>query len=337
MSEQKNILITGASGLIGPALAARLLSDPQYRVIMTDIVPPTVPSGAAHPGKAVCIAADLCDAKQVADLVRTAQPLHAVFMFHGIMSSGSEANPPLALKVNFDATRALLMHLSESNKGVRVIFASSNAVYGPPLPEIVTDQTTPTPTSVYGTCKYMVELLINDLSRRGLVDGFSVRFPSVSVRPGKPTAAASSFLSGIIREPMAHQECIVPIRDRAFKATLCSPSTCIENLVRVMNWPSDVLPPHIRAINFPGVIGSIQEMMDALAKLGGEDKLKYIKEEPNEVDERLLRSWAWNVDYSTPMKLGLKMDDGVEGLVKEYINGLGRTTQKTGTTGGSAG
>jgi nucleoside-diphosphate-sugar epimerase len=321
---KRNILITGASGLIGPALAARLLQDPQFRVILTDIVPPAVPPGAAHPENAECIAADLCDAAGVAALVARAQPLAAAFLFHGIMSAGSEADPALALRVNVDATRGLLLHLAEACRGVRVVLASSNAVYGPPLPELVTDATMPTPTGVYGTCKLMAELLVNDLTRRGGIDGFSVRFPTVSVRPGKPTAAASSFLSGIIREPMKGMECIVPLRDRDYKTPLCSPRVCVENLVRVLDWRSDVLPPHIRSVNFPGIVASVQDMRDALAKFGGEDKLQYIKEVEDEVAEKLLKSWACYVDYSTPLRLGLVKDESVESLVKEYIDGLTR-------------
>ena len=318
---QKHILITGASGLVGPLLAARLLDDPQYRVFMTDIVPPTVPAGVKHAENATCIAADLCDKTSLDELLRSTQPLSAAFLFHGIMSAGSEANPDLALRVNLDATRTLLLRLSETNRGLRVVFASSNAIYGPPLPELVTDATMPTPTGVYGTCKYMVELLVNDLTRRGCIDGFSVRFPTISVRPGKPTAAASSFLSGIIREPMNGLECVVPLTDRGFKTPLCSPRVCVENLLRVLAWKTDVLPAHIRSVNFPGIVVSIQEMVDALAKIGGEDKLKLIREETDEVSEKLLRSWACHVDYSTPLRLGLVLDENAEQLVREYVDG----------------
>jgi len=321
-SGQKHVLITGASGLVGPLLAARLLEDPQYRVFMTDVVPPSIPGAAKHPENATCIAADLCHQASIDELLRAAQPLHAAFLFHGIMSAGSEANPDLALRVNFDATRALLLSLAETNRGLRVVFSSSNAVYGPPLPELVTDATTPTPTGVYGTCKYMVELLVNDLTRRGCIDGFSVRFPSVSIRPGKPTAAASSFLSGIIREPMNGMECVVPLKDRSFKTPLCSPRVCVENLMKVLVWKSDVMPAHIRGVNFPGIVVSVQELLDALAKVGGDDKLKLIREEPDEVSEKLLRSWACHVDYSTPLRLGLVLDESAEQLVREYVDSL---------------
>ncbi|CAK7243310.1 MAG: hypothetical protein STHCBS139747_004828 [Sporothrix thermara] len=318
-SQKRHYLITGAAGLVGPALAERLLEDPDNVVFLTDLVKPSVPAGAKHPENARLLEADLCDATAMESVVAAALPLTAAFVFHGVMSGASEANPALALKVNVDAVRGMLLHLAAVQRGVRVIFASSNAVYGPPLPEVANEATTPTPTGVYGSCKYMMEILINDLNRRGEIDAFAVRFPTISVRPGKPAPAASAFLSGIIREPMNGLECALPLTDRQFKATLCSPRVAIENLVRVAAWPSDKLPPHQRAINFPGVIASVQDLLEALAAVGGADKLALVRDEPNAAYEALLRSWAWNVDYSKPLALGLTRDKNAESLVREYV------------------
>ncbi|OAA55519.1 nucleoside-diphosphate-sugar epimerase [Niveomyces insectorum RCEF 264] len=318
---KKHYLITGSGGMVGPPLAARLLEDPNNIVFLADLVKTPI-EGVKHPENARVIEADLCDPAAVAKVVAAAMPLTAVFVFHGIMSGASEANPALAMRVNIDAVRSLLLHLSEVQRGVRVIYASSNAVYGPPLPDIVTEATTPTPTGVYGSCKYMMEILINDMTRRGCIDAYSVRFPTISVRPGKPSPAASAFLSGIIREPMNGLPCGLPLKDRNFKATLCSLSAVLENLVRVAAWKSDVLPSHMRAINFPGIIASVQDLLDALEKIGGKDKLALVHDEPNAEYERLLRSWAWNLDYSFPVSLGLIRDKDAEGLVKEYVASL---------------
>ncbi|EFX00621.1 nucleoside-diphosphate-sugar epimerase [Grosmannia clavigera kw1407] len=320
---QKKYLITGAAGMVGSNLAARLLQDPENIVTLTDIIEPPIPVRARYPENARALAADLSDGDALVRVVAMSVPLTAVFVFHGIMSGASEANPSLAYRVNFDATRALLLHLVDVQRGVRIIFASSNAVYGPPLPAIVSEATMPTPTGVYGTCKFMVELLINDMHRRGCIDAFSVRFPTISVRPGKPAPAASAFLSSIIREPLNGQLSALPLRDRSFKATLCSPHTCIENLIRVASWKSDVLPRHQRAINFPGIIASVQDLLDALANVAGEDKLALVTDEPHEAYEALLRSWAWNLDYSLPLSLGLKKDESAEGLVREYVESMG--------------
>ena len=343
---QKNIIITGAGGLVGPLLASRLLNSPEYRVILTDVTDPIIPSGVTYPSNAVVLKGDITQPEFVASLVAAAQPLHAVFIFHGIMSAGSEANFELSLRVNVDSIRVLTDTLRTTNPGVRIIYASSLAVYGQPLPEEtkVTDEVTPTPQTTYGAHKLMNEIYLNELHRRGFLDVFVARFPTISVRPGKPTAAASSFLSGIIREPMNGQEwyaaplsptyvrlvelmvtpcSVIPIRDRNFKSYLASPRTIAENLIRVLNLDSHVLPRHIRHVNFPGISVSIQEMLDALAKFGGQDKLALVKEVPNAESERILRSWPQDFDTSTPvLRLGLVVDVSGEDLVREYIETL---------------
>jgi nucleoside-diphosphate-sugar epimerase len=322
----KNILITGAAGFIGQQLAARLLNDSSasYRVILSDIVEPPIPQYHGPADRADSIQADLCSPESLAGLVAASQPLAAVFIFHGIMSSGSEANPELSFAVNLDSTRFLLMTLTTTNPGVRVIYASSQAVYGPPLPPVVTDATTPTPASVYGTHKLMSELLINDLHRRGLINAFSLRFPSISVRAGKPTQAATSFLSGMIREPLNGQECVIPLKDRSYRAVLCSPTVLMDNLIKVMHLPSDSLPAHIRGMNVPGISATIQEMMDSLEAVGGKEALALLREEPDPVTERILRSWALDVDCSTALGLGLVRDESVQSLVREYWDKLQR-------------
>lgn len=332
MSENniKNVLITGAAGFIGQQLAARLLNDAsgQYRAILSDIVAPPIPPHAGPPERAVSVRADLRDPGSLGDLIASSRPLAAVFVFHGIMSSGSEADPHLSFAVNLDSTRALLMALAAASPGVRVVYASSQAVYGPPLPPVVTDSTAPTPASVYGTHKLMSELLINDLHRRGLLDAFSLRFPSISVRAGKPTQAASSFLSGIFREPLNGQKCVIPLKDRSYRAVLCSPSILMENLVKVMHLPKDSLPPHIRGMNVPGISATIQEMIDALEVFGGKEAVALLREESDPVTERILRSWALDVDCSTALRLGLVRDESVKSLVSEYWEKLQKQRAK---------
>ncbi|KAI0478224.1 hypothetical protein F4859DRAFT_50173 [Xylaria cf. heliscus] len=318
----KNIIITGAGGLVGPLIATRLLNEPGYNVILTDLVDPVVPAGVKHPENAKCLRGDITDASFVQSLLTAAQPLHAIFIFHGIMSAGSEANFDLSLAVNVNSVRDLLLALRATNPGLRVIYSSSQAVYGQPLPPKVTDDVIPTPEGTYGAHKLLTEIFINDMHRKGFVDAFILRFPSVVVRPGRPTNAASSFLSGMIREPMNGEECVIPLKDRGFRSFLCSPSSLQENLFRVLHMDTDKMPKHIRHINVPGVSVSIQELMDALAKHGGEDKLKFLKEETIPDLERILRSWSPDFDVSTPLRLGLTKDESGEDIVKEYIDSL---------------
>ncbi|KAI1405245.1 NAD(P)-binding protein [Hypoxylon fuscum] len=319
----KNIIVTGAGGFIGPLLAARLLNDPGYRLILTDLVEPVIPAGVKYPQNATTMKGDITDPTFVSSLLAAARPLSAIFIFHGIMSSGSEADWDLSLRVNLNSVQELLLALRSTYPGVRVIYSSSQAVFGQPLPAAkVTDDVTPTPEGTYGAHKLMNETFINDMHRRGFIDAFSLRFPTVSVRPGRPTNAASSFLSGMVREPMKGEECVVPLKDRAFKSYLTSPNTLQENLIRVLNMDSSKLPKHIRHINMPGISVSIQELMDALAKYGGEDKLQYIKEETDPNLERIIRSWAPELDTTTPLKLGFVKDESADSLVKQYIDSL---------------
>lgn len=226
------------------------------------------------------------------------------------------------MKVNVESVRNLLLAIRQTNPGVRVVYSSSQAVYGQPLPKVITDATTPTPEGTYGAHKFSTEIIVNDMHRKGFIDAFTVRFPTVVVRPGAPSFAAPSFLSGMIREPMKGEECVIPLADRGYRTYVCSPSSCIENLVRVLGMESDALPRHQRHIMFSGVSATIQEMMDALAKYGGEDKLKLLKEETNPDFERILRSWPEDFDPSTPDRLGLLRDKKVGDLVKEYIDSL---------------
>lgn len=310
------ILITGAGGFLGQFLARALLDDPSHTVILTDLIETPIPLGTKHTQNAKVIQCDL-----LTSLDKVVSPdLDAVYIFHGIMSAGSESNFDLGMKVNVDATRALLEKLRHTCPGVRVIYASSQAVYGRPFPDVITEDVMPTPQGSYGTAKLVCELLINDYTRRKFIDGFSLRFPTISVRPGKPSQAASSFISGIIREPLAGKECIVPIEDRSFPSWVCSPKTLINNLLHALTVPSDALPSHKRTVNAPGLMATIQDMRDALAKVAGEDKLQHIKEREDSEVAAILRSWAYNFDNSLALKLGYKPDSTFEQAVREYID-----------------
>ncbi|CEJ56118.1 Putative Nucleoside-diphosphate-sugar epimerase [Penicillium brasilianum] len=308
------ILITGAAGFIGQLLATELLNDPTYHVTLTDIVQPPIPKGVRHPENATAVKADLINA--ASDVVNSS--LGAVFAFHGIMSSGSEANFDLGMSVNIDATRNLLEALRHTCPGVRVIYSSSQAVYGQPLPEIVTDSVIPTPESSYGAEKFVCETLINEYTRRKFINGFTLRFPTISVRPGAPTAAASSFLSGMIREPLDGKACVIPIEDRSFKSWLCSPKTLVQNLLLTLHLPADSVPPHIRQINVPGICVTLQGMMDALEKVGGKDKLDLLTEKEDPALVPILRSWPTQFDNSQAISLGFKRDESFEQAVRDY-------------------
>jgi len=242
------------------------------------------------------------------------------------MSSGSEANFELGMRVNLTATATLLEALRKAQKPVtpplRVIYASSQAVYGQPLPDIIDENVMPTPEGSYGAQKLICETLINDYTRKGFLNGFCLRFPTISIRPGKPTQAASSFLSGMIREPLNGVECVIPLKDRSFKSWLCSPKTLAENLVYALQVDGSKLPSHRRVVNMPGIGVTVQEMMDALAKVAGEEKLGLLREETDEDMERILRSWGTTFDNSLAYSLGFRKDVSFEQAVRDYKESL---------------
>ena len=309
-----HILITGAAGFIGQLVAKELLDDESYKVLLTDIVEPPVPPGAKFPQNAETRKVDIL--KQAEGVVE--ESLDAAFVFHGIMSVDSEENFDLGMSVNVDATRNLLEAFRRIRPGLRVIYASSLAVYGHPLPEVVTEKVVPTPQGSYGAEKLICETLINEYTRRGFIDGFSLRFPTVSVRPGKPAAAASSFISGVIREPMNGQGSVIPLEDRSFPSWVCSPRTLCGNLLHALKLPSDALPSHTRTLNAPGMLVTVQDMLDALEKVGGVDKLKLVREKSDPALGRILRSWAFKYDNSLAYSLGYHADSSFEQAVRDY-------------------
>lgn len=312
--------------MIGPLLASRLLQDLQYEIILTDVISPPIPPKAKYPQNAKTIQADLCDPSAVQKLISDSQPLDAICIFHGIMSAGSEANFELGMKVNLHATLSLLeiLRLAQKpgTKPLRVLYASSQAVYGQPLPAVIDESIMPTPEGSYGAQKLVCETLLNDYTRKGYLDALCLRFPTISVRGGKPTQAASSFLSGMIREPLNGQECVIPLKDRSFRSWLCSPKTLAENLVFALGLDTSKMEAHKRVVNMPGIGVTVQEMMDALAKVAGEDKMKYLREETDEGMERILRSWGTEFDNRLAYELGFRRDVSFEQAVRDYIESL---------------
>ncbi|KAK7203425.1 putative nucleoside-diphosphate-sugar epimerase [Myxozyma melibiosi] len=310
------VLITGAAGFIGQLLAKELLADPEHELVLVDIVEPPVPAGCKYPGNAKTIKTDLT--KSASTIITP--DIDAVYVFHGIMSAGAEANFELGMSANIDATRALFeaIRLSGKPTPIRVLYASSQAVYGMPTPDIVTEAVVPTPESSYGAQKLICEALINDYTRRGFFDGFAFRFPTISVRPGKPTAAASSFLSGMIREPLNGLPCEIPIENRKFAHWICSPRTLVANLIYALTMPSDAAPKHIRVVNLPGIGVTVQEMIDALEAIGGKEAVALLSEKDVPELREILYSWPPNFDNKRAYDMGFKPDQPFVDTVKDY-------------------
>lgn len=312
------ILITGAGGFVGQLLAESLLKD-GHELILTDIFEPSVPAKAsAHAPKVTCIKADLHDAPETV----VSSDLDAMYVFHGIMSAGSEADFDLGWRVNLHSTLRLLEAARRICPGVRWIYASSTAGFGQPLPEWPSEATVCTPQGSYGAQKIMIETAINDYNRRGFINAFTLRFPTISVRPGKPTQAASSWMSGIIREPLQGKESSLPCPDD-FECWLCSPKTLIANLRIALELPGDCMPPHVRQVLLPGITANVGEMLQALREVGGEEAVRLVKREtPTPEIKGMLDSWPVRFDVSKALGLGFQPDQPFKGAVQDFADSL---------------
>ncbi|KAL9034453.1 MAG: hypothetical protein Q9180_005399 [Flavoplaca navasiana] len=320
-----NILITGAGGFIGQALATALVREAKAASItLTDVVEPTAPKSMRTTVR--CVQGDLAS-QELCDSLLTKDLTH-VFLLHGIMSGAAEADLDLGIKVNMDATRKVFDNLRTVTPGVRIIFTSTTAVYGPPpkpgFP--LTEANAPCPGSSYGAQKLISETLLNDYSRRGLVDGRIVRLPTVLIRPGKPTGAASSFASGIFREPLSGQKSVLPV-SKDLSLWICSPRTIVQNLLHARDIPTEVYQGGSRVVNLPGVTVTIKEMLGALKAIGGQEALELIEERRDAPTERIVESWPTVFDTLKAQQLGFAEDGTLEQTLKDYIEdyGTGKT------------
>jgi nucleoside-diphosphate-sugar epimerase len=315
------VLITGAGGFVGQILAKRLIeSNTADALILADVNPPPNPTSSQS---VQCTAADLTSLSACEDLI--AQQPDAVYILHGIMSSGSEANLELGLKVNFESVRQLLDTIRAKRPGIKVVFTSSCAVFGRKAVENVATETdiVPMPESSYGTQKLMIEFLLNDYSRRGLIDGRVVRLPTVFVRAGAPTAAASSFVSGIVREPVHGQESELPV-DPSIGIWLTSPRTLATNLVHAIKVPAEKFG-HFRQVLLPGYTATSGEILDALERVAGKETRALVKEKRDETTQRIVLSWPAKYDTARARELGFSEDVGLEQTIRDFIDGEKQT------------
>jgi hypothetical protein len=320
-----SILITGAGGYVGQELASALLanSPASTTVTITDVVEPAIPESATqHTSRLKRVRADLTTPKEVDELISASHPYETVYILHGIMSSGSEANFELGMRVNLDATRYILDRLRATMPGVKVVFTSSLAVYGPAPPGFLINETNfaPVPSSSYGSQKLIIETLLNDYSRRGFLDGRCVRLPTVTVRAGKPTQAASSFASDIIREPFHGKKAILPVAKET-EMWICSPHTIVKNLLHARDVPKAAFGES-RSVNLPGLKVSVQEMLDALEVVGGKERRALVEEKYDAATDKIVQSWTPQFDTARAFQLGFAPDIGMLENIQQFASGL---------------
>jgi nucleoside-diphosphate-sugar epimerase len=312
-----NILITGGAGFLGQRLARRLLQDgqiagePVKRIVLVDQASPP----PLNDPRVRALVADVADLAAMGGT--PLKDMDLVFHLAAVVSGAAEADFDLGMRVNLDASRALLEACRTGGRRPRVVFTSSVAVYGGDLPPVVTDDTPLNPSSSYGTQKAIAELLLADYARRGFVDGRILRLPTISVRPGAPNKAASSFASGLIREPLNGLPTVCPV-GRGLKLWLLSPRRAIDGLIAGAALPAEALGER-RALNLPGLSVSVGEMIAALERAGGKAAVDLVRHERDPAIEAIVGSWPAAWDNRRAEALGLCPDPDFDAIVRAYI------------------
>jgi D-erythronate 2-dehydrogenase len=335
-----HILITGGAGFLGQRLAQQLLSLPTLKSLtLADIVTPAIPTRRA--ADQLCVnqpsvnqssvnqpqiltqQVDLSDRQAVQNLVTP--ELNVIYHLAAVVSGQAEADFDLGMAVNGEGTRYLLEAVRHQAPGAMFIFASSLAVFGGDLPAVITDTTAVTPQSSYGTQKAVAELWINDYSRKGFINGRVLRLPTVCVRPGLPNAAASSFASSIIREPLQGLPAICPV-NLDLPLWLCSPETVVNNLMHALTLSSASFSANrtanrtaSRIVNLPGLSVTVQHMIDSLARVAGSQTIKHIQHQPDEAVSKIVASWPSQFDTSRAQALGFAQDSSFEEIIHAFI------------------
>src|SRR6185437_1801068 len=303
-----HILVTGAAGMIGRKLTARLVKDgglngnPIEAMTLTDVAAAEKPAGFT--GKTDISTGDLAAPGAAGKLI-AGRP-DVIFHLAGVVSGEAETDFEKGYLVNLDGTRALLEAVRAAGGGYKpkVVFTSSIAVFGAPFPQSIPDDFHLTPLTSYGTQKAISELLLADYTRRNILDGVGIRLPTICVRPGKPNKAASGFFSGIIREPLAGQEALLPVAETT-RHTHASPRAAIGFLIHAAGLTREQLGPRIN-LSMPGVSCPVGEQIDALRRIAGDKVAARIRRAPDALVASIVANWAERIDANRARALGFK-------------------------------
>jgi nucleoside-diphosphate-sugar epimerase len=318
------VVITGGAGFLGRRLVAKLLeretrvsyagkATPVDALVVFDAVKPEPP--LPPDPRLTVVTGDITNPallKQVID-PRTS----SVFHFAAVVSAAAEADFDLGMRVNLHGTLAVLEACRALPRPPRLVFTSSIATFGGELPAVVDDSTPQTPQSSYGIQKAMGELLVNDYTRKGFIDGRAIRLPTIVVRPGRPNKAASSFASGIIREPLSKIDTVCPV-SRDTRLAILSPRKAIAAFLLAHDLPGEAWR-HTRSLNIPGLSVTVDEMVAALQRVAGAGPLQHLHWEPDATIQRIVGSWPGAFTSTRALRLGFAADASMDDIVRAFI------------------
>src|SRR4051794_14915526 len=288
------ILVIGAAGVLGGKLVERLLRDGclgATRISQLTLVDLVVAEPSGGPGFVVRSPGAALGEPGVAASIVAGRP-DVIFHLAAVVSGEAEDDLEKGYRVNLDATRMLLDAIRACDEGYRprVVYSSSIAVFGPPLPQVIGDDHGVTPATSYGTQKAMIELLLTDHARRGFVDGIAIRLPTICVRPGRPNLAASGFFSSIIREPLNGQDAVLPVSTDV-RHWFASPRSAIGFLLRAATLDTTGLGGR-RSLTMPGVSATVGDELEALRRFAGGGVVRRVHHGPGPAIVRLGAGWA---------------------------------------------
>jgi nucleoside-diphosphate-sugar epimerase len=316
------VLVLGAAGMVGRKLVARLMEERQIggrqisALTLADVVEPSI-EGSRIPY--TLVAADL-SADGVAESLIADRP-DLIFHLAAIVSGEAEADFEKGYRINLDGTRYLFEAIRRASQAApycpRVVFTSSIAVFGEPLPAVIGDHHEHTPLTSYGTQKAIGELLLADYSRRGFFDGVGIRLPTIAVRPGKPNKAASGFFSGIIREPLAGLEAVLPVED-SVRHWFASPRAAVGFLMHAAAMDTGLLGNQ-RNLSMPGLAVTVGEQIAALERVAGPKAVALIRREPDAVIAGIVAGWPKAFEAKRARALGFAGDTSFDAIIEIHI------------------
>ncbi|MBA4798189.1 MAG: SDR family oxidoreductase [Rhizobiales bacterium] len=318
-----HILVIGAAGMVGRKLAQRLTRDGELQgqqitaMTLADVVAAEPPVGFT--GKVAIETVDLSEPAASEKLI-AGRP-DVIFHLAAIVSGEAELDFEKGYQINLDGTRYLFeairhAHMADGYRP-RVVFTSSIAVVGAPLPYPIPDEFHTTPLTSYGTQKAICELLLSDYSRKGFFDGIGIRLPTICIRPGKPNKAASGFFSNILREPLVGQEAILPVTEDV-RHWHASPRSAVGFLIHGANMDLEQVGPR-RNLSMPGLSATVGEQIEALRRVAGEKAVKLIRHEPDEMIMRICAGWAPGFEATRARALGFTAESSFDEIIKVHI------------------